>query len=207
MSLGVSPVRGLLDPVITLIPLRVRTALRSTSRSTRSITSPGVRQPVASVTAIPLTAALRRGRGGLPRFRGRLSLLRAPRLPGPLPRLALDCPAKEPHLVVQIADLVTELPDVRPCRKVHEVPDPAGPSFHNTGHARLHLLDDDDGGRELGAVDELLDSRPERTLHSGERAEPQRITHRFLLALGSAAARALGTNAQHPATGPIYPEE
>ena len=61
--------------------------------------------------------------------------------------------------MVQITDLVAELPYVGAGRKVHEVPDPAGPSFHNTGHARLHLLDDDDGGRELGAVDELLHTR------------------------------------------------
>src|SRR6478735_2488285 len=181
MSFGVNPVRGLLDPVITLIPLRVRTALRSTSRSTRSITSPGVRQPVASVTATPLTAALHRRRGRLSRFVGGLVLLRPPSLPGPPPRLALHCPTKEPHLVVEVADLVAQLAHVRTCRQVHEVPHAPGPSFNGARDTRLHLLDDDHRGRELGAVDELLDSRPERTLHSGERAEPQRITHRFLL--------------------------
>ncbi len=109
--------------------------------------------------------------------------------------------------MVEVADLVAQLAHVRTCRQVHEVPHAPGPSFNGARDTRLHLLDDDHRGRELGAVDELLDSRPERTLHSGERAEPQRITHRFLLALGSAAASALVATAQHPATAPIYPEE
>jgi hypothetical protein len=74
--------------------------------------------------------------------------------------------------VVQIADLVAELADVRPGRQVHEVPHAAGPSFDDTRDARLRLLDDDHRGRERRTMDELLDARPERTFDSGERAKP-----------------------------------